>query len=142
MAFPEPVRSPAYDTPPPPTRNGRPTAAPSRHPGHTAGGNKTAALGETRTWLTLLAALALVWLCCPQTWGCRGPGLWFPPAGLALVVAAWLGVRCLLLVAANLVLVSLVAGDGTSFLDSPADALLTAVEAGAGWWCYRRLAGG
>src|SRR5205085_317692 len=44
-------------------------------------------------WWLALAALLLLWLSHPLTWGLTGAPLWSPPAGLGLALVAWFGWR-------------------------------------------------
>jgi PAS domain S-box-containing protein len=92
-------------------------------------------------WLTLVAGLALILLSHPLSWGLPEPGLWFPPAGLALVLVAWLGLRCTLLIAADLFLIQILSGERAIFV-AGAEALWTSAEAAAGWWIFHRVASG
>jgi PAS domain S-box-containing protein len=105
-----------------------------------------------RRWLPPLAGLALLHLAHLLTWPARGEPLWFAPAGVALVLVAWLGPRALLLIAADAVLSAVQA----RFLGWPGgtapgwpglggalgEAGLSAAEAWTAWWCYHRLARG
>src|SRR5437867_7014 len=97
-----------------------------------------------RTWLAL-AALLLLWLSHPLTWGVTRAPLWTPPAGLGLVLVAWFGWRTggsllaccgALLLLQNLLRLLL----GHQGVPSPA---WVAVEASLGiaepllaWWLY------
>ena len=94
--------------------------------------------------------LGLLYLAHPWTWDLEWPGLWFAPAGLGLLLVAWLGKRGLVLVAVSGLLVGLQAhvtgvptvwGAGWKGLAGVAgEGLLTAAEVGAAWWCFLRAA--
>jgi PAS domain-containing protein len=80
------------------------------------------------------------------------PALWFPPAGIGLVLAAWLGRRGVLLVMLDALLVLLQRYLSGSFAWRENIVLLVALDLGsigldglevlAAWWLYHRLAGG
>src|SRR5262245_49668222 len=54
-------------------------------------------LGPRSIWLAL-GGLLLLHLTNPLAWGSSRPALWFPPAGIGLVLVAWFGPRAALLV--------------------------------------------
>ena len=61
---------------------------------------------KASTWLFFAVALVLFHLSNPFTWGQSLPGWWFPPAGLGLILVAWLGPRAVLLLLADILLVA------------------------------------
>ncbi len=98
--------------------------------------------------LLIAAALVLLHLTHPLTWGRSVPDVWFAPVGIGIALVAWFGPRILWLVIADSLLVALqtqltgavatrnvLAGTGL-------EAILNAAEAWAAWWCYHRLARG
>jgi PAS domain S-box-containing protein len=101
-------------------------------------------------WWFALAGLVLLHLTNPLTWGVEGIPLWFPTAGIGLVLIAWFGPRATLLVALDGLLVvgqALLLGKASS--DSKFDptletgfALLTALELQLAWWIYHHVAQG
>lgn len=103
--------------------------------------------GGDRRWLLALAGLALLHLTQPALWGQPPPGLWHAPAGLGLLLAAWLGPRgvAVFLLDGLLTLLQswLIGGTGNrAWLAALGDVGLSAAEVWLGWWCYHRLAGG
>src|SRR5262249_50030755 len=120
---------------PPGQAAGRPPARPGAQP--------------DRRWWLAAAGLLLFFLGHPLVWPTALPALWFPSAGVALLLVAWLGPRAAVLVAAVALLVAL----GAALLGGAErswaaallplwDALLTGPEAALAWWVYRRLAQG
>ena len=107
---------------------------------------------EALTWFCVCVALVLFHLSNPLTWGRSLPGWWFPPAGLGLVLMAWLGPRAILLILADSLLVAfqvnvadtpVIWGDGwPTLLGSTWDAVILAGEILAAWEYYRFLAHG
>ncbi len=100
----------------------------------------------TRRWPLLLGGLVLLHLNNPLIWDLHSPALWFPPAGLALVLVAWLGPAGALLAAGDGLLVGLqlvLTGAGWAPV-GPAvlGGLLTALEAACAWWLYSRATRG
>jgi PAS domain S-box-containing protein len=99
-----------------------------------------------------LAALVLLHLSHPLTWGRPWPGLWFPPAGIGLALVAWFGPRFAVWLLADGLLIALQAGfvGLLSGAEGPlrfsgllaADAVLGAVELPLAWWLYHRRARG
>src|SRR5262249_41015000 len=61
-----------------------------------------------RRWLAL-AGLVALHLSHPLTWQVAFPAAWFPPAGIGLLLTAWLGPRAALLVGFDALLVVLLA---------------------------------
>jgi PAS domain S-box-containing protein len=105
-----------------------------------------------KEWLLGGAGLLLLLLAHPLTWNSPPPWVWFPPAGIALVLVACLGGRAGFLVAAAGLLAALAArlwpqpnppglSAASALPAGAADAVLLALEATVTWWCYRRAAG-
>jgi hypothetical protein len=102
----------------------------------------------------LLVATVVLLAANPLTWGCAPPWLWYPPAGVGLVLVAWLrlGLGGALVFFAGLLVLSVRAALALSLGPDPlparelafagVDAVLTALEAGLAWWLYHRRAGG
>jgi PAS domain S-box-containing protein len=100
----------------------------------------------------LLASVSLLHLSNPLTWGETGLGLWYPPAGLGLVLIAWFGPRAALwvaidglLVVSQVVLWSLLGAGQRSGVEpvlACMDAVLGAVLLQASWWLYHDQARG
>jgi PAS domain S-box-containing protein len=92
--------------------------------------------------------LLLLHLGNPLTWRPQLPALWFPSAGVGVLLVAWLGARAAVLVAADAFLVVLLAavlGRGLppgGWVAPLWDAALAGPEAWAAWWVYHRLARG
>jgi PAS domain S-box-containing protein len=104
-----------------------------------------------KEWLPGAGGLVVLLLAHPLTWNRPPPWVWFPPAGIALVLVAWLGGRAGFLVAAAGLLAALAGRlwpgpsppgvtTETALLVGAADAVLLALEAVVAWWVYRRAA--
>jgi PAS domain S-box-containing protein len=99
-------------------------------------------LPDRRAWLAA-AGLLLLFLCHPRLWHATASELWFPPAGLALALVAWLGLWAAGLAAAATLLAGLLTlPAGGSPLYPLVEALVLAAEVGGGWWCYHDQARG
>jgi PAS domain S-box-containing protein len=97
---------------------------------------------DRRVWLAALGLLLLV-LSDPRLWQGGAAGLWFPPAGLGLVLIAWLGLWAAGLVAGGVLFVgALTRQPGVVLLQPVLEALVVGAEVGLGWWCYHSGAGG
>jgi PAS domain S-box-containing protein len=99
-----------------------------------------------RRLITLLAALLLLHLSNPLTWGEIRPGLWYPPVGLGLALIAWYGRRAALWLALDGLLVVLQAlvrarwearhHAGAELALAGFDAVLGATVLLFSWWLY------
>src|SRR5207248_2555202 len=86
-----------------------PSLPPPGTPGHSSSGKRGSPLppdNRTRAWM-VVAALVVLHLTHPLTWGRSTPDLWFPPAGIGLALVAWYGSRAALLVLVDGLLVVL-----------------------------------
>jgi PAS domain S-box-containing protein len=103
-----------------------------------------------RTIWTVVVGLAALHLSNPLTWGMSYPGVWFPPAAIALLLVAWIGRGAGILIAIDAVLVAVQAtltGHGLPWgsgligcLGACLDAPLSALEAIAAWHLYHTVA--
>lgn len=100
----------------------------------------------------MLAGMLLLVAAHPLVWRWELPGVWFPPAGIGFLLAAWLGPRAALLVVGAELLVALQAlllgtllpwgNDLGGIALATGGALLSGLEVWAAWWCYFHLARG
>jgi signal transduction histidine kinase len=105
-----------------------------------------------RHWLLAAVGLLLLHLGNPLVWRHPLPVWWFPPAGVGLILVAWLGRRAALLVFAHVLLVALQAhladtptiwGDGwLAVLGPVGEAALLSAEVLVAWGCYHALGRG
>jgi PAS domain S-box-containing protein len=102
---------------------------------------------DRRPWLAL-AGVVLLHLSHPLTWQAALPGAWFAPAGIGLLLTAWLGPRGAALTGLDALLVVLVAWLRGAPPGAPSwgalvwGAVLAGPEAWLAWWVYHRLARG
>src|SRR5262245_55325475 len=136
--LPESARSPAR--PPTHEQNGTGTLPAPPHP----------LLQPDRRWALSLAGLLVLYLSQPLAWHLPNSPLWFPPLGLGLVLAVWLGRRTALLVT----LASLLAAVQAHLVGTPtawgsgwlaaaghlAEALLQGGEVAVAVWLYETAA--
>ncbi len=96
-----------------------------------------------RRWWLAAGGLLLLVVANPRLWAPGPTGLWFPPAGLGLVLVAWLGLWAAGLAAGGVLLVGLLTrGPTVAPLYPFLEALVVAAEVGLGWWCYHARARG